>query len=358
MEQIQNDMKTKSDVKHQFIQDIEGETVQYDRSNTPKKKINLYWKSCKTSTFTVTKRIYPVKLYIQECHDCVFNIHSKLTTGVIELWRCHNVVVNVAVDIGTFQVDISTNTTLSYEHKKYLGSVVQAGVENLKIQFKDSEECNFVTGVSVLKEQYNDYDENDQFITRWINKELLTERFVRIQGGYPTTERELKETEEQGFDETKTKEVLNQLLEQTGQTIGIDEKSIIDKSVEGKKEEKDRVKLESQSNIKKHNGNKAFVKGNYELAIKRFTEAIELTPESHILYSNRAVCYLKLGQWEKALEDSTRCVELKDDFAKGHYRRGLSLIELGRLEEALAAIKEAFDIEPEDEDIKKKIVIC
>jgi len=63
---------------------------------------------------------------------------------------------------------------------------------------------------------------------------------------------------------------------------------------------------------------------------------------------------LKLGQWEKALEDSTRCVELKDDFAKGHYRRGLSLIELGRLEEALAAIKEAFDIEPEDEDIKKK----
>jgi len=105
-------------------------------------------------------------------------------------------------------------------------TVVQAGVENLKIEFKDAEECNIVSGVSVLKTQYDDYDDIDQFITRWINKELLTERLVRVQGGYPTTERELKESEEGIFDEEKTKQALNQLLEQTGQTIGIDEKKI------------------------------------------------------------------------------------------------------------------------------------
>jgi len=137
--------------------------------------------------------------------------------------------------------------------------------------------------------------------------------------------------------------------------MGLDEQSIIGKSIEGKEEQKERTKIESQSNIKKHNGNKAFFKGNYEVAIQRFTEAIELTPENHILYSNRAACYLKIGDWEKALEDSTRCIELKEDFAKGHYRRGLSLLELGGIEEALISLKEAFDLEPEDPEILEKL---
>jgi len=355
MEQLQKDIKTKSDVKNQFIQNVVGEKLDYNRTNTPRKKVNLFWKGCSKSEFSLSKRINPVKLFIQECDDCIFYVNSILTTRVIELWRCKNVVVHIDVEIGTFQVDISSNITISYQHKKQLGSVVQAGVENLIIQFKDAEESNFVTGVSLLKEQYQDYDENDQFITRWINKDILTERIVRIQGGYPSTERELKESEEGIYDEKKTKESLNQFLEQTGQSIGIDEKSLIEKSVEGKKEQEEKIKKESKSNLKKHAGNKFFVKGKIQQAIQLFTEAIDLTPNNHLLYSNRAACYLKIGDWEKALEDSQRCIELDEEFAKGHYRKALSLIELGRLDEALISIKEAYDIEPEDEDIKEKL---
>jgi len=352
MDQIKNDMKTKTDVEHLFIQDLDGQTVEYDRSNTPKKAI-LYWKSDKNCQFTVSKRANPVKIFIQDCHDCVFHFLGEITTGFVELWRCSNIIVHVNIEIGTFQVDLSNNVKISYQHKKYLGSVVQNCVENLQIEFADSEENNFVTGVEQLKQQYQDFLDTDQFISRWIRKELLTERLIRVQGGYPTTERELAEDEEQG--ELKTRESLNKFLEENGQSLGIDEKNLIAKSKEGKGEMERRVQVEAQSNMKKHNGNKAFVAGKFQVAIDCFTEGIELTPDNHLLFSNRAACYLKIGEWEKALLDSNKCIELKEDFTKGHFRKGLSLIELGRFEEAYASIKEAYDLEPEDQDIVEKL---
>jgi hypothetical protein len=35
-------------------------------------------------------------------------------------------------------------------------------------------------------------DTNHQFITRWVEGELLTERIIRLKNEYPTTEREFK----------------------------------------------------------------------------------------------------------------------------------------------------------------------
>jgi len=62
-----------------------------------------------------------------------------------------------------------------------------------------------------------------------------------------------------------------------------------------------------------------------------------------------------LKQWEKGLEDAQKCVVLVDEFPKGHYRKGLCLMELGRLDEAELALKEAYDLEPEDKDIIQKL---
>jgi len=330
LEQLQRDLQKTSEVVHEYILDLDGQTIEYGISNTPKKAI-LYWKGNKNCTFSVSRSVSSVKVFIQECDDCIFNLEGKVLTGVVELWKCNNIVVNVGIDIGTFQVDISNNITLSYEHKNFLDSLVQAGVDKLIIQFKDSEADNFVTGVTVLKQQYNDYDEIDQFITRWIKNELLTERLVRIEGGFPTTDRELE------FNEQKKQE------ESLGETE--------------KKNEQEEMDVESLSNLKKLEGNKAFTVGNYEIAIQRFTEAIELTPQNHILYSNRALCYIKLKEWEKGLVDTTKCVELNNNFAKGHYRSGVCLLELNKLNESHEELKIALELAPEDKDVIDKLEI-
>jgi tetratricopeptide (TPR) repeat protein len=353
--QIQTDMLgAKSDVKHEFIQDLEGIEKVFDKTNIPKKCV-LYWKGNKGCTFTVGKRGTAVKLMIQDCHDCVFNFNGPIITNFIELWRCKNVTLNIATEVGTMQVDLSENIRLNYIHKKYFVSVVQAGVTNLNIDFQEYPELNLLTGIQFLRDKFEDVDDNfDQFITRFVNKELLTEILIRAQGGYPTTERELKELEDMDTDERNKRTVEKLLGTGVGQAFGIDEKEIIAKSNEGKAQLAEKSKKESQSNLKKNQAGKAYTNGKYDKAIILFTEAIELNA-TYVLYSNRSACHIQLKQWEMGLEDAEKCIQLNDDFAKGHYRKGLCLSELGRHDEAYLAIKEAYDIEPEDQEIVQKL---
>lgn len=68
----------------------------------------------------------------------------------------------------------------------------------------------------------------------------------------------------------------------------------------------------------KAEGNKAFSAKNYDLAIDIFSQAIELDPSNHVLYSNRSAAKAGKKQWDAALEDAeqvsfshTRCSRRK-----------------------------------------------
>jgi len=76
--------------------------------------------------------------------------------------------------------------------------------------------------------------------------------------------------------------------------------------------------------------------GNYDLAIKKWTEAIDATPGSDreflkVVYSNRSAAYLKLKQNASALADADQCVELDPNWVKGITRKGDALYAQGML---------------------------
>ena len=75
-------------------------------------------------------------------------------------------------------------------------------------------------------------------------------------------------------------------------------------------------------------GNQAVQKKNYEKALDLYTQAIEMCSSDHRLFSNRALCYLKLGRPEEALEDSDRCLQLSRFFKKALMRKAWALQEL------------------------------
>jgi len=90
---------------------------------------------------------------------------------------------------------------------------------------------------------------------------------------------------------------------------------------------------------------------NYPLAIKHYSEAININPENHILYSNRSLAYFESKDYELSLKDALKCIELDEDFVKGHFRKGCVLFELKRFQEALGAFTHAHDLCPKDEEI-------
>ncbi|OJJ48125.1 hypothetical protein ASPZODRAFT_1522014 [Penicilliopsis zonata CBS 506.65] len=102
----------------------------------------------------------------------------------------------------------------------------------------------------------------------------------------------------------------------------------------------------------KAEGNKAFSAKDYPTAIEKFTQAIELDPSNHILYSNRSAVYAAQTEYQKALDDADKATELKPDWSKGWLRKGAANRGLGDLLAAHDAYEEALKLEPTNEQAK------
>ncbi|KAH1089680.1 hypothetical protein J1N35_016937 [Gossypium stocksii] len=102
----------------------------------------------------------------------------------------------------------------------------------------------------------------------------------------------------------------------------------------------------------KAKGNAAFSSGDFNTAIKHFTEAINLSPTNHVLYSNRSAAYASLHQYDAALSDAKKTVDLKPDWSKGYSRLGAAHLGLHQYEDALSAYKKGLEIDPNNEALK------
>eukprot|EP01029_Cantina_marsupialis_P028176 TRINITY_DN775821_c0_g1_i1.p1 TRINITY_DN775821_c0_g1~~TRINITY_DN775821_c0_g1_i1.p1 ORF type:complete len:421 (-),score=155.05 TRINITY_DN775821_c0_g1_i1:145-1407(-) len=98
----------------------------------------------------------------------------------------------------------------------------------------------------------------------------------------------------------------------------------------------------------KTEGNEAFKVGKYDEAINKYTQAIELDPDNHALYSNRSASYLKKGFYGTALDDAEMCIKCKGDWPKGYGRKGDALFALKRYKDALKSYQEGLDLDPEN----------
>uniref|UniRef100_A0A8C4XXR1 RING-type E3 ubiquitin transferase n=1 Tax=Gopherus evgoodei TaxID=1825980 RepID=A0A8C4XXR1_9SAUR len=96
-----------------------------------------------------------------------------------------------------------------------------------------------------------------------------------------------------------------------------------------------------KSEFMKKRGNCEFSKENLDCAISSYTKAIEFCPENHLLYGNRALCFLLTRQYGRALIDGRRATVLKPNWPKGHYRFCEALSMLGEHEWALEANERA-----------------
>lgn len=85
---------------------------------------------------------------------------------------------------------------------------------------------------------------------------------------------------------------------------------------------------------------------------EKFSQAIELDPTNHVLYSNRSGAWASLKNYEKAHEDASKTTELKPDWAKGWGRKGTALHGTGDLVGASDAFDEALKLDPNNAQAK------
>lgn len=101
----------------------------------------------------------------------------------------------------------------------------------------------------------------------------------------------------------------------------------------------------------KSRANDAFKRKDFTTAVDAYTQAIDLDPTDATFFSNRSLCWLRLGQAEQALSDAKTCRALRPDWAKACYREGAALQLLQRFEEAASAFYEGVTLEPENKEL-------
>ncbi|OUM70446.1 hypothetical protein PIROE2DRAFT_56757 [Piromyces sp. E2] len=177
----------------------------------------LFFKGCENSKFVIAAM--STKVCIEKCKDCSFVFNGKVITQVQELWNNINVNVLNNTVIKTVQVDLCKGVDLCFDKTESFNRVVWAASENLKIHFKEKEASHHIvdTGISEMKKLNPTINEKvDQFIVRLIkNKvtekvDLRNELIIRLDNGFPTTERE--EREFQRRQEANLQKLTSELL--------------------------------------------------------------------------------------------------------------------------------------------------
>ncbi len=88
------------------------------------------------------------------------------------------------------------------------------------------------------------------------------------------------------------------------------------------------------------------------MSSEKFSQAIELDPDNHVLYSNRSGAYASMKQFDKALEDANKTTDIKPDWAKGWGRKGAALHGTGDLVGAHDAFEEALKLDSSNAQAK------
>jgi len=112
-------------------------------------------------------------------------------------------------------------------------------------------------------------------------------------------------------------------------------------------------------------GNNYFKNKNYLLASQEYSKAIEIYNKDSVYYSNRALCFKFLCQFDKVIIDADMSIKLTPTNYKGFHLKGVALVELGRMDfrksdrinQGIEALNHSLDIvkKQSDKEVIKEI---
>uniref|UniRef100_A0A3B5KXD0 E3 ubiquitin-protein ligase CHIP n=1 Tax=Xiphophorus couchianus TaxID=32473 RepID=A0A3B5KXD0_9TELE len=89
----------------------------------------------------------------------------------------------------------------------------------------------------------------------------------------------------------------------------------------------------------KEQGNRLFLCRKYQEAASCYSRAINRNPSVAVYYTNRALCHVKLQQYDKALADCKHALELDSQSVKAHFFLGQCHLELENYDEAIGNLQ-------------------
>lgn len=109
----------------------------------------------------------------------------------------------------------------------------------------------------------------------------------------------------------------------------------------------------------KEEGNADYKAGRWQAAFDKYSAALEVDPSNRgtnsKLFQNRALCRLKLKQFNEAIADCEKAISLDPTYTKARKTKANALGQAERWEEAVREWKSIQELDPEDRTIAKEI---
>ncbi|KAM3614057.1 uncharacterized protein V6R79_009247 [Siganus canaliculatus] len=105
----------------------------------------------------------------------------------------------------------------------------------------------------------------------------------------------------------------------------------------------------------KQEGNDFVKKGQYQDALGKYTECLKLKPEECAIYTNRALCYLKLERFTEAKQDCDAALKLEPTNKKAFYRRALANKGLKDYLACSSDLQEVLQQDPNVQEAEKEL---
>ncbi|XP_042280003.1 sperm-associated antigen 1-like [Thunnus maccoyii] len=114
-------------------------------------------------------------------------------------------------------------------------------------------------------------------------------------------------------------------------------------------------KAEVRFTALKQEGNEFVKKGQYQDALGKYTECLKLKPEECAIYTNRALCYLKLERFTDAKQDCDAALKLEPTNKKAFYRRALANKGLKDYLACSSDLQEVLQQDPNVQEAEKEL---
>mmetsp|Transcript_15119 Transcript_15119/g.19937 ORF Transcript_15119/g.19937 Transcript_15119/m.19937 type:complete len:232 (-) Transcript_15119:627-1322(-) len=113
--------------------------------------------------------------------------------------------------------------------------------------------------------------------------------------------------------------------------------------------------VESKSLRLKNEGNLLAEAGKFAQALQRWEDALQLTPQNHLLHELKAQVFMEMGRDFEAVKSATEAVKLSPAWSDGHLTLGHAQINFGELELAITSFKRARCLNSKLVDIDEEI---